>query len=1029
MTMAALVASVISCGGGAPTSREESDFRMMIRLWPAHHNNPELSSQLIQAFKEYDFCDEVWFCGEGPATGPEAIHAASAARMEDMAEKLRAIGIIPSLQVVALGHSDGSYPDTTIHWGTMVGPNGEKTHSVNCPRQPAYLEAMEKAFVPYVEKVKPRSIYLDDDLRLVSHSPAPMGCYCDTCIDLFNKEYGYSFNRESLVRALLANQDGGDVRRKWIAFGQESLAGVVRAISRGVHKASPETRIGLQHTSFHRNLMEGWDWNPMFKAMKEETGLTPVSRPGHGYYNDHSPRGMLEKGLELSRQIRRLEPGITEIAPEIEGYLHKATGKSPQSICLETLYYLAMGATQMSYAIICGNQEPMSWYSSHYFKVLSEVKPFAKEYADFNRGTMPSGIDPYLSPNQVIRNVEQGEDQWAWNVDNSLSGDVYELAALGMPFAPEDPFSKVIMLDGDGVRGMTDEELRDILAGHGVVMDADAWKRIEAKGLLDGYEVCPAPLGDAMGYDDPAMSSGTRYSDAMSRMVFCSKNGRRIVKVQSFSPQLIGSADYNGAFRLALTRAFDWASFETLPATLESMAQVALIPRADSRGRLRSVAVMNCSISKEDSYTLRLRPGNIGADPRFIWKSQGAKDIVLTAEKDGCDYIIKTPSLNGWTFAWIAVEYETSAESVTAEGEVLPILAWHSMPSNEFTLSRFQELAEAGFNVNFSFMGHLSDAMKALELGEQTGVKILFNCNELRSKPDSTAALVKDHPALWGYFLRDEPWCGDFPDLASWARKIEKGDPDHPLYLNLFPNAIDCPTIGAKDYRDYVQRFISEVSLPLLSFDHYPVKNDGLHEEWYENLEIIRDEANKHNLPFWAFAMCVPHWHYPMPRLQDLRLEMYTNLAYGAAGLQYFTYWTPGPGSDFHYHDGPITNDGKRTVMYEKVKALNHELQSRAGVFVGSKVDEVGFTPLESLPKGIASLDTGGGRLLVSQISKGDKRFVMFVSTSIEESVTLTVSFSANASQVDRDGKYVKIGKNPRQFRLAPGDEVIFRIK
>ncbi|MBP3269552.1 MAG: hypothetical protein J6L98_02630, partial [Bacteroidales bacterium] len=64
--MAALVASVISCDGGAPTSQEESDFRMMIRLWPAHHNNPELSSRLIQAFKEYDFCDEVWFCGEGP---------------------------------------------------------------------------------------------------------------------------------------------------------------------------------------------------------------------------------------------------------------------------------------------------------------------------------------------------------------------------------------------------------------------------------------------------------------------------------------------------------------------------------------------------------------------------------------------------------------------------------------------------------------------------------------------------------------------------------------------------------------------------------------------------------------------------------------------------------------------------------------------------------------------------------------------------------------------------------------------------
>ena len=303
MAIIIATAALVSCGKDKPASSEESDFRMMLRLWPAHHDDAVLSEELLNALKEYDFCDEVWFCGQESATKPAAIHEASAEKMALMADKFRDMGIIPSLQVVALGHGDGAVPDTSIHWGTMVGPNGEKTHSVNCPRQEAYLEAMEKAFVPYVEKVKPHSIYLDDDLRLVSHSPAPMGCYCDTCVDLFNKEYGYSFNRETLVAGLLANKENGELRKKWVAFGQESLAGVVRAISRGVHKVSPETRIGLQHTSFHRNLLDGWDWNPMFRAMKEETGLTPVSRPGHGFYNDHAPRGMIEKGLELARQI------------------------------------------------------------------------------------------------------------------------------------------------------------------------------------------------------------------------------------------------------------------------------------------------------------------------------------------------------------------------------------------------------------------------------------------------------------------------------------------------------------------------------------------------------------------------------------------------------------------------------------------------------------------------------------------------------------------------------------------------------
>jgi len=638
------------------------DFRMMIRLWPAHHNDSTLTEQLLEAFRKYDFCDEVWLCSDGPATHAVSWHEPSARRMGLAADKIRAAGIIPSLQVVALGHGDGTVAntpakDSTIHWGTMTGPNGEVTASVNCPRQKEYLRNIEEAFKPYVEAVHPHSIYLDDDLRMTSHSPAPMGCYCDTCISLFNKQFGYSFDRPSLVEALLSNKDGGQVRSNWIAFGQESLAGIVRAVSRGVHAVSPETRIGLQHASFHRQLLEGWDWNPMFRAMKEETGLDPVSRPGHGFYNDHSPRGMVEKGLELSRQIRRLEPGITEISPEIEGYVHKATGKSPRSICLETMYYLSMGATQMSYAIICGNEEPVSWYADNYFKALSEWKPFAKEYAEFNKGTMPHGIDPYFSRDLALRDVEAGEDPWAWTT-TSTGTAAYTLETLGIPFAPEDPSSPVLMLDGEGVKGMGDKELTSLLASRNIVMDSPAWSRLEKRGLATGFVPAEVPARYVGDYDNPAITQGGRYSDAVNGFRYLERNGVRIVVVPSFTLDLLYSKSYNGAWRLALLHAFDWASDNALPAVMESFAQTAVVPRADQDGRLRSVALLNCSISEVDSFTLRLRPGTSenNRKPKFVWKKQGCRDKVLKAERDGSDYILEVPSLEGWNFGWIAVK-------------------------------------------------------------------------------------------------------------------------------------------------------------------------------------------------------------------------------------------------------------------------------------------------------------------------------------------------------------------------------------
>ena len=659
--MAAALAAAILASCGRQTAQESSDFRMMVRLWPAHHNDTTLTDQLLAAFRKYDFCDEVWFCSDGPATHALSWHEPYARAMGVAADKMRAEGIIPSLQVVALGHGDGSVifapvKDSTIHWGTMVGPNGEVTGSVNCPRQTAYLSFIQEAFKPYVEAVRPRSIYLDDDLRMTSHQPAPMGCYCDTCVTLFDRQYGYSFDRSSLVGALIANQGAGKVRKDWIAFSQESLAGVVRAISRGVHEVSPETRIGLQHASFHRQLLEGWDWNPMFRAMKEETGLDPVSRPGHGFYNDHAPRGMIEKGMELSRQIRRLEPGITEIAPEIEGYLHKATGKSPRSICLETMYYLSMGATQMSYAIICGNQEPVSWYADHYFKALSEWKPFAKEYAYFNRGTMPAGIDPFMSRDLVARDVEKGEGPWAWT-RTGVGVDAIELETLGLPFAPEDPLSPVLMLDAEGVRGMGDAELAALLASRNMVMDAGAWNRLEARGLTAGFATVEAPARDCGDYDSPTLPADSRYSGAMKRFRFLERNGVRVSVAPTFKINLTGSDDFNGAYRLALLHTFDWASGSSLPAVLESFAQAAIVPRTDAQGRLRSVAILNCSISPEERYTLRLRLGTEeDALPKFVWKRQGCRDITLRPYRDGKDILLEVPALEGWNFGWVAIK-------------------------------------------------------------------------------------------------------------------------------------------------------------------------------------------------------------------------------------------------------------------------------------------------------------------------------------------------------------------------------------
>ena len=46
-------------------------YKSIIRLWPKHHEDEELSRQLIEAFRQYPkACDEVWMCTALPITLP-----------------------------------------------------------------------------------------------------------------------------------------------------------------------------------------------------------------------------------------------------------------------------------------------------------------------------------------------------------------------------------------------------------------------------------------------------------------------------------------------------------------------------------------------------------------------------------------------------------------------------------------------------------------------------------------------------------------------------------------------------------------------------------------------------------------------------------------------------------------------------------------------------------------------------------------------------------------------------------------------
>ncbi|MDT3388033.1 MAG: hypothetical protein LIR46_09785, partial [Bacteroidota bacterium] len=347
-------------------------------------------------------------------------------------------------------------------------------------------------------------------------------------------------------------------------------------------------------------------------------------------------------------------------------------------------------------------------------------------------------------------------------------------------------------------------------------------------------------------------------------------------------------------------------------------------------------------------------------------------------------YFVKYLILIG-LFMMINYNKSYAAQQLPKRGE-LTIVAWWGIPRNELTLNRFIELKAAGFNVTFNNMATLDDLKRALFLGRLSGVKIIATNRDIVNADLNSIRQIRDSTSLLAYSLGDEPNASQFNELKSKVVQIKNADKNHPCYINLLPDA-SREMLGT-DFPNYLHRAIFELQLSFLSFDIYPITTKGINGGWYDNLEKAAEAARNSNIPMWTFVLSTPHstpgTTYATPSINSLRLQVYSNLAYGSQAIQYFTYWLP-ESKEYNYHDAPITA-GKKTKTYNLVKKMNQEIQAISGVFKDGYVEDVAHIGVQ--PKGTRMLmrqpdgmeitkRTSGSHLLISQIRHKDAKYVV----------------------------------------------------
>lgn len=372
----------------------------------------------------------------------------------------------------------------------------------------------------------------------------------------------------------------------------------------------------------------------------------------------------------------------------------------------------------------------------------------------------------------------------------------------------------------------------------------------------------------------------------------------------------------------------------------------------------------------------------------------------------------------------------------------LPILAWYSIkPDSEQTPERYKELENAGFNLSFSHFEKAADVEKGLKAAEGTNVKLMVTTWDFPGNVEKIVSQFKDNPKVAGWFLFDEPVPADFQRLKAFKDNIWKYDQSHMLYLNLLPNYVPLEHLKTKSYKEYLQRFVDEIDLGFFSFDAYPVivneKQDTvLREQFYSNLEDALAVSRQNNEPFWAFALSTAHDPYPVATREMLRLEVFSDLAYGAQGIQYFTYWNPGNTGTWNFNTAPISFDGHRTHVYYLVKELNEEIQRLAPVFLGAEVQDVSHTGtvipqgthrLEKLPHPFVDIQADGEGVLVSQFCNKDKKYLMIVNRDLNHAQTVSVKKQGKTMRIENGNSRTDRTKSFEKL-LNPGDYILYQF-
>ncbi|MEI8242107.1 MAG: hypothetical protein WCI17_02450 [bacterium] len=457
-------------------------YHLRVTLTPDHHRQEEQALwQVIRKAR----VDEVMFFvphAEERSTGlgTDAENATMARLLAPVFRRLRQAGIAPSINfwwTVAFSEFAGLRRDQhhqfDFRWA--VSTDGRTSVAVACPACPAWRAQVGKMYQTYAA-LKPARIWIDDDVRMTLRADMHSPCFCEACLEEMTRRTGRTFTRPELLAAILADAPN-PVRAAWLDYQGDLERDIVAGLAQAVHAISPETAMGLMHSSFEIHAAEGRRWAELVAALGTPA---PMCRPGMGPYMDTTGPDFAG-GLSGMRLEQAAYPAGTQIAPEIENYPQTPFTKSVAFVRADLEMAQLCGIREMTFSIYrFGGRLDLETRREDIWSVrLGALKPRLQAIADLGitRDQMRGvGLCWHEEVCRHVRGVAQ-EPKPIFLYRERPWDQALPLMGMATTYVT----GEITAFAGEQLAALSDEELRACFS-RGVLLDARAAEALLQRG-------------------------------------------------------------------------------------------------------------------------------------------------------------------------------------------------------------------------------------------------------------------------------------------------------------------------------------------------------------------------------------------------------------------------------------------------------------------------------------------------------------------------------------------------------------------